>query len=990
MKEFEAAYSGLNPAQRKAVDTIDGPVMVVAGPGTGKTQVLALRIANILLKTDVGADALLCLTFTRSGVSAMKERLERYMGGEARKVHVTTFHSFAHDLIREHYQLLGYNAEPELLDDTQAVLLVDELLHAHAWEYIRPRTNPAQYFGDLKQLISILKRERMSPDTFLSAVEEEILSLAQDPDNLSSRGTSKGNLKKEIEKKIESLERTKEVVEFYRLYETIKRERSLMDYDDVLELAVQLVETSEEVREQLRVNFQYILVDEHQDSSGVQNAFLKAVWQGTEQPNIFVVGDDRQLIYGFSGASISYFESFGELFGKTTLITLADNYRSTDRILALADELLQSTVSKEALRSTKTGASTPVGLYEYTYERDELLGAARYFKERIAHGALPEECAVLVPKNRHVRSAISLFRDQGLPVATVGSVSLFAQPETQALLRVLRAIANPFDTTTLAETLLDETSNIPSMEAHAFLHAQKGKPFSVETLRSWNTEGGLFAGTSAIVLWGNRLHEWISNGTHLRVSELVSVVGLELLVKKTQSHEALLRGVEIVRSLLHSVIAWEERYGGGLLLGYIEYILRLQAYNHDIPIASFDALHGIQVMTLHKSKGLEYEYVWIAHTNEETLMSEKRMPFALPERIKERLSARDKETVKRELYVAITRAKQSCVLSCATTGYDGRVLTPSEIITSVSKDHFEMKTASHTEQELLSEGPASYVSVTKKETPATLDELATFVKERYADTKVSVTLLNNFFDCPWKWYFRNFLKLPEIKSVSLALGSAVHTTIEYLLKAPTQPPRSLVEEYVEQALQKEGVSDPQDLRRLAKDALHAVGNWLETYYPHLAPDRVSERSVQARDEQYPHLQLYGKIDLTERFPDGDIVVTDFKTGSIKTPGAIEKETEEGRLSDYMRQLAMYSYLVRQSEKKEVARSRLLFVEADEKEKNALYETHIDDEKIDLLIRDIREYDEALKSGGWVSRKCQHKGYGTQTECEYCALAKVFR
>lgn len=990
MKEFEEAYQGLNPAQRRAVDTTEGPVMVVAGPGTGKTQVLALRIANILMKSDVGADAVLCLTFTRSGVGAMKERLERYMGTDARKVHVTTFHSFATDLIEEHYGLLDFDAVPELLDETKAVLLVDELLHSHAWQYIRPRTNPAQYFGDLKQLISILKRERMSPQVFLEAVEQEVLTLSEDPESFSSRGQSKGALKKEVEKKIESLERTKEVVEFYRLYEVVKKERALMDYDDVLEYAVMLAEQSEDVRAQLREEYQYILVDEHQDSSGVQNAFLKAVWQGVDQPNIFVVGDDRQLIYGFSGASISYFEAFGELFGKAELITLSENYRSTDRILALADDLLQSTVSKESLRSNYSGETVPVGLFEYAYERDELLGASQYFKKRIAEGVLPEQCALLVPKNRHVRSAITLFKDQGLPVATIAGVSLFAQQETQSLIRVLRIVANPYDFVALGESLLDSTSGIAPLEAHAFLHVQKGKPFSLETLEAFGQADSLFAGTSVVARWGVRLRGWIESLTHTRISQLISTLGRELLVEREQSHESLLRSVEIVRSLLHSVTVWEEREGQGMLVSYLAYLDRLQEYSHDIPVASFDASHGIQVMTLHKSKGLEYECVWVAHTNEETLMGQKRMPFTLPERIKDHIASRDKESVKRELYVALTRAKRECVLSYATTGYDGRSLTPLEIIADIPKHHFVFKDAAHTEQELLAEGPTAYITTTEESPDATLEEVRAFVQERYTDTKVSVTLLNNFFACPWKWYFRNFLKLPEVKSTSLALGSAVHSTIEHILKAGKQPPLSLLTEIVEAELQKEGVSDPYELRQLSKDALTALGNWLEVYYPHLAKDCVSERSIQAKDDRFPHLSLYGKIDLTERFPDGAVVVTDFKTGSTKTSGVIERETDDGRLSDYMRQLAMYSYLIRSAEDKEVARSRLLFVEADTKDKHALYETHIDDEQIDLLVRDIREYDEALKSGEWVSRECQHKGYGAQTECEYCALAKMFK
>ena len=295
MTDFERAFQGLNTAQKQAVEATEGPVMVVAGPGTGKTQVLALRIAHILEKTDVGSDAVLCLTFTRSGVAAMRARLESYIGSTAREVQISTFHSFAGNIVEKYHSVLDFDRAPVSLDDTEAILLVDQLLHGYEWDYIRPRTNPSQYFSDLKGLISILKRERMTPAMFLAEVDKEISFLKEDPESISTRGESKGQLKKEIEKKIESLERTKEVVEFYRLYEEVKREQGFMDYDDVLSYAVEIVEKSEDARDDIRETYQYVLIDEHQDSSGVQNAFLKAVWRGVEQPNIFVVGASSEF-----------------------------------------------------------------------------------------------------------------------------------------------------------------------------------------------------------------------------------------------------------------------------------------------------------------------------------------------------------------------------------------------------------------------------------------------------------------------------------------------------------------------------------------------------------------------------------------------------------------------------------------------------------------------------------------------------------------------
>jgi DNA helicase-2/ATP-dependent DNA helicase PcrA len=988
MTDFELAYTALNREQQKAVDTTEGPVMVVAGPGTGKTQVLALRIARILQKTDVGADAVLCLTFTRSGVTAMRARLESYIGSTARNVQISTFHSFAATIVEKYYSVLDFDRPPVALDDVQAIILVDQLLHEYEWEYIRPRTNPSQYFNDLKGLISILKRERMNPAIFLQEVEKEITFLQQDPDSISSRGNTKGQLKKEIEKKIESLERTKEVVEFYRLYEQIKREQECMDYDDILEYAVAIVEQSEDARDDIRETYQYILIDEHQDSSGVQNSFLQAVWKGVDQPNIFVVGDDRQLIYGFSGASLSYFEAFRSIFGKATFITLTENYRSTENILALADDLLQSSVTTERLKSNTKGEEK-ILLAEYAYERDEILGAGMFFKEQIAKGIQPQECALLVPKNRHVRSAVSILRDSGLHVSSAIGSSLFSLGDAQSMFRVINIIADPFNDVLLAESVLDSHSGIPVLQAHRLLHESKYKKLTIEDLCIYGVDNSLFAGEHAIALWGKTLARWIETLTHARISELVSTLGNELLIDHAQTHESLLSTIEIVRSFLHAAMIWEEKHLGGTLSDFVAYLARLQEYGQSVELASFGMASGVQVMTLHRSKGLEYKAVWIAHMNEQTLMSQKRQAFTLPESVQQYINERDSAAARRELYVAITRAKELCAISYAAQSYDGKSLELASMVVDLPDTHFVSRTRVETEALLLASGPGTYVSVDPKEAEDTMAVLTSYVRDNYESIKVSVTLLNNFFDCPWKWYFRNFLKLPEVKSVSLALGSAVHSTLEYILKSDSAPTEKLLREKVVHELAREGVRDPKELKRLTIDAMKAVTNWMDSYYSRLAKDRVSERSVSYKDSLFPALSMYGKIDLTERFPDGTISVTDFKTGSTKTPSMIEKISEEHRLSDYMRQLAMYSYLIRGAEKGTVVTiSRLLFVEADTKEKNALYETHISEEQIDLLVRDIKEYDEALKTGQWIDRQCHHKGYGNTTECEYCARART--
>ncbi len=988
-KEFDIAFNKLNKAQLDAVETIDGPVMVVAGPGTGKTQILTLRIGNILKKTDTSADSILCLTFTNSGVSAMKKRLEEYIGSDARNVTISTFHSFAYNLIEKHYELLDFSSLPELLTDNEAVFLVDEILNNNDWEYISPRGNPSMYFSDLKQLVSILKRERITAEVFLLNIEDDIKKIKEDPDNISTRGESKGKLKKEAEKKIDQLDRTKEVVSFYELYEKSKKERSLIDYDDVLEYAVKLVEDYEEVSSDIKENYLYVLVDEHQDSSGIQNSFLKAVWGNEEKPNIFVVGDDRQLIYAFSGASLDYFTEFQHFFGTAKKIVLTENYRSTSPILDIADSLLKSSITDEKLKSNKKG-DHKIMLSGYSYPRDEIIGAGLYFKQKIEEGMDPSECALLVPKNYNVRSAISILSDMGLPVSSGKNLSLFSVIEGDFFRNVLNIIVNPSDVVSISKSILDKTSEIPYLSAHNFLKNTKPDKLTIEELISFGSSDGLFAGENPVSKWGKRLEGFINTSQGELPSSIVSHIGNELLINSAKSSDELLTRVEIVRSFIHLATLFEEKNKKATLASFLEYIDRLESYNTHIELAKFGSDSGINVMTLHKSKGLEYECVWVAHMNEETLMSERRGGFTLPEKIKEHISKRNIEMAKRELYVAITRAKEFCTLSYAVLNYNSSVMEVATIIKDLEDLHFIKKTAEETEKEILAIGPEVYVSQSILKEGNMVTEIKKLVKDNYSSIKVSVSMLNNFFECSWKWYFRNFLRLPEVKMVHLSLGTAVHATIEYILNSEKLPNEKEIKDRINFELDREGVKDENDIRKLSKDAYIAVSNWIKNYYSLLEKDYKSERSVSFVDRKnFPNLLMYGKIDLTEYLPSGEIYVTDFKTGSVKTKGVIEKINEEGQMSDMMRQLSMYSYLLKgNNDDIKVTNSRLLFLEAEAGDKNAMYQTRVTDEQIDLLKKDIKTYDEALSGGSFVDRKCNFKPYGTGSmECEYCKLAK---
>ncbi len=978
MKKFEGEYSSeykkLNPAQKEAVDTIDGPVMVVAGPGTGKTQILALRIGNILLETDIKTDSILCLTFTNSAVKAMRERLRKYIGPEASKVKVSTFHSFGMDIIEKYFRVLDLPEMPELMDEADSVALCDAILHDNEWDYIRPRSDVSRYFNDLKNLISLLKRERLDPKAFEDLIKEEIHDLKSDSDSISSRGASKGELKKDIQKKVEGLERAREAVKFYEFYEKAKKERNFIDYDDVLENLVKIVEISEEASLDLKEKYQYVLVDEHQDSSGVQNEFLEKVWKLEEKPNIFVVGDDRQLIYGFSGASISYFENFKHIFGEAKLITLEENYRSTERILDTSHSLLQSSITQGKLKSNHK-ENYSLRLVEASYPRDEIIACALEIKEKIKNKEDINKIAILVPKNKHVRSAMTILRGMGIPVASGEKLNFFDSEEAQAFLQVLKVIAHPTDEIAVSASFFSKFSAIPPLEAHKFVKENYMREFSI--LNTAENKQTLFKSRDPVKIWIEKLKSWIQKSADRNIYSLLQDIGSGFLLDTAKNHEDLVIRIEVIRTLLHLALAQVEKHQKLGLKEFLVFLNRLESYGEHIPLAVFSANEGVKVLTLHGSKGLEFDYVWIAHMDEKSFGGGRRGGFTLPEVLEEKVEKRDEEVLKRQLYVAITRAKRFCTLSYSLHSYGGGDLELAHIVANLD-EHFEKQTADETEKMILKNNPKAYVwdpdaGNDKKKT--NLSDLAKLVKKDYEDRKVSVSLLNNFFECPWKWYFGNLLQLPEPKSESLEFGNAVHSSIDKILKLKKIP-------------------TPKDLEEITnknREVLKIVSKWVKNRLPELASKRESEQSVSALDDRFSHLHIYGKIDLLEHLDAKNIRVTDFKTGSVRKKGDIEKKDAEGRISFYLRQLAMYSYLIEQNKKwkANVRESRLEFLEA-KNEKESIYDTVIQKEQIDLLIRDIEDYDESIKKGDWVNRPCYYNSYGKNAECEYCKMAKIYK
>ncbi len=374
--------------------------------------------------------------------------------------------------------------------------------------------------------------------------------------------------------------------------------------------------------------------------------------------------------------------------------------------------------------------------------------------------------------------------------------------------------------------------------------------------------------------------------------------------------------------------------------------------------------------------------------DEKSLMGSKRNAFTLPESIEERIETKDEEVKKRELYVAITRAKRFCTISYSHRSYAGGEQSVANIIAALPPALFERETGSENEETILSADDQLYVTTRPAAEPYDITEL---VRDEYQQHKISVTMLNNFFECPWKWYFRNILQLPEPLNDSLHVGNIVHKSIEFVLKSPALPTAAALNAQIEKSALVEARYNDAHARRLSAQALPIVTRWMEQVAPSVEAPFSTEKAFPYYDPAFPNLSMFGKIDLVEELAGGEVRVSDWKTGSVKTANEIEKRDEEGRMSGLLRQLTMYSYLIGGYSHglTDVAESRLVFLEARNGDKNAVHSRQITQHGIEQLKKDIADYDALIQSGEWVSRPCQAKTYGADDECEYCAMAKRF-
>lgn len=963
-ENFELAYKKLNTEQREAVDTIEGPVMVIAGPGTGKTQILAIRIANILQKTDVKPENILALTFTDSGAHAMRERLRRYIGDSAYHTAVHTFHSFAGQLIGKYPDAYPNIIGGRPANDIEKISILQNIIDSGDFHILRPSGDPLYYVKKIPGAISDLKKDYISPDELsrrIGILEEEL----KDEPEFHSKGAYKGKRRGAYTEKEKRISKLRALAQVYRLYQSELHSQHLFDFEDMITETVSALENNEDMLLDLQETYQYILADEHQDVNESQNKILQFLSNYHEQPNLFVVGDEKQAIYRFQGASLENFLFFEKHFPNPKVISLTDNYRSTQDILDTSHSLIETSNEELAklripLKATRTfDSSGAVEQRQFTHEAVEDEWVVSKIKEEISNGVPLSEIAIIVRHNKTVEHFASLLRKHGIDVNPSAESDILDHPVTLAVESLLRATWQLDDEGALFDTLCGGWWNIPAGDL-ARIFATRSGSWSLRRLIE-NEEKLLelkIENPTAIIQMAEILKEARNKATTGTPSLVMQYLIEESGFLNFVMQEDPIEGVRVLRRLYDDVEAMSVTNRAVTLSALIQQLNYRRSHNLSLqaPLIGHDK-SAVNIMTAHKSKGLEFHTVIIPRAHDNSFGGGgKRDYFKLPLLTHKPLEIFESEDDDRRLlYVAMTRAQMNLYLSWSDTNNEDKLFEPSRFLSQMGDKKFPLISTVKESDEFKPE-----TLLTTKHHKLKLDP--TLIREIFLSRGFSVTHLNNYLENPLKYYEENLLRRPHPRGLSLLKGEAVHEVLDLVVSAykknPQTPTPTELSRWLKHALSKLPLS------LVDETQIHEAGlTALVVYTPHLVSNlKVTARSemsisatLKTGDLDMPEVPLTGKLDRLDFDEEGNILnVIDYKTGKPKSRNEIAGLTKNSNGS-YKRQLVFYALLLKMyyGEQTKVPTFTLSFVEPKSSSGEVVeYSFEITNEEIENLKQEI--------------------------------------
>ncbi len=1028
--EFSKAYKALNPKQKEAVDTIEGPVMVVAGPGTGKTQLLSMRVANILRRTDSLPSNILCLTFTESGAMAMRQRLTSLIGQDAYKVAIHTFHSFGSEVINHNPQYFYQGAHFRPADELSSYEVLEPIFQGLPHKNPLATTMNGEFTAlrDVQYGIANLKKASLLPDELLKILDhnevfldfaEPILAKVFDVPRFSKKHLPDcenalheleafapdampvplfrplGDVcVHELERALEAAteanstqpmtawrnrwlekngrgvfvfkdrartKRLRALSEVYQKYLEGMQERELFDFDDMILRVVHGLEVFPDLRLNLQEQYQYILVDEFQDTNGAQLRLLQNLTNAEineGRPNILVVGDDDQAIYAFQGAEIGNILQFRDLYKDPVIITLTDNYRSTDIILKSARAVITQgqerlEVVLENIDKTLTAHSdrtpTTSEFHQFANPAEQYQWIATQIKKLIAAGTPANEIAVLGRNHRQLLEILPHLREAGIAISYERRNNVLEAEHIVALTLMARVIValeqQRFD---IAESLL------PQLLSYEFwglkteelwqlsLSAYRQHKFWLELMLE--KEGKLKRIAEFLIVSS---HETQHEPLEVMLDKLIGSTEPQVPNEAEEEGEGIQTGPseEEFTSPLRDFYFNRERLEANpseylTMLSNLAVIRsRLREYRPDQPLTlgdyvGFIDLHekthtsivdaadhtedgqAIQLMTAHKSKGLEYDAVFVLSAQEEiwgnsarTRSSSVRFPLNLPI---EPAGQTDDDCL-RLFYVAMTRARTNLYLTSYQNDANGRESMPVSFL-QVEAFAPQPHAPGNIAAELLMTLEPTW-KLRHINSPHVLRR--TLLQPQLDRYQLSVTHLNNFLDVtaggPQAFLLQNLLRFPQAMGIGAVFGSAVHAVLQrahvHLSSSGEKRPVEDILHDFELQLQNSRLTE-RDFTYLLEKGSDVLPTYLNERYSSFTPEQLAEYSFTNQGVMIGNARLTGAIDLLDIEKTAkSVIVTDYKTGKPSANWRGATEYEKIKLHKYRQQLMMYKLLV---------------------------------------------------------------------------------
>lgn len=983
---FLKRYNALNSKQKQAVDTIEGPLMVIAGPGSGKTELLSLRVGNILRQGHVSPHNILCLTFTDNGATNMRERLASLIGGDAYRVSIFTFHAFCNHIISRHPEYFWKAAHFSQATDIARAEILQSLFimlpHGHPLASFHPEKGFV-YLRDVADRIKHIKSYGYTAEEYLSVINElpkeyeainnvliswpERLSIKKAKEEIEPiesalralKGTTSlylastlagaldealtvgkteplGNWKAKftvkgdeglILKDSHNEEKILAVGELYKRYSEVMHNLALYDYDDMIIEVIHALRDNSILRNGLEEQYQYILVDEFQDTNEAQMSLVRAITANhihEGRPNVCVVGDDDQAIYKFQGAEISHIMRFRDsLYKDVVTIVLDKNYRSTQKVLTLARTLI--TQGKGRLENkyedikkvlTSENASLKDGNVTITQTDSdvrEYAHIARSIRKELDAGSEAHDIAVLARGHRELRAILPYLDREHIPYEYNKKANVFDEPHVKILIEVCEYIASIMTEEKTREYLLPHLLSHPcfSIDRQAIfsfaIQAKESHTSWTEVLMTTEHEGIKKIGELLATL------TILSESTPLEhiLEKFMEESGFkefyfsrESITKSPTTYVAFLASL---KTFIEALRVWKE--GEVLFVSDVASFVQMHI-DHDITLRSESPFmkneNSIQLMTAHASKGLEFGTVYLISAHDALWTKSPRTNIApLPSPLVPLMQpAGDTEDdFIRLLYVAITRAKHTLHIS----SHEAQVRYLPQLDVAVVEKSDEVPIEAH-------ENALSLYKEPYKE-----DEWA-LLRRLVKNYKMPVTHLNNFINIaeggPLYFIEQNLLRFPQPMNPSGVYGSAIHKSLEEIIMYPkyhgevTAPLQHLLTVFTKELTRgRLPLHEVQKQKKRGEDVVTKLYKMTEGMFVH---DDQVEVDMKNEGVMLGDAHITGKLDLLI-VRDKKYEVVDFKTGkAFGTWDEAKTDNDKIKLHKYRQQLIVYKLLLENS------------------------------------------------------------------------------